>query len=106
MNNDREVIQMTIEKRMNGNTATLKISGWLNTQTAPELEAALGELAPGVDALVLELEGLEYISSAGLRQIVAAYKQLKGALTLRHVPPEIMNILGMTSLNKRLNIEP
>ena len=106
MNNDREVIQMTIEKSMNGNTATLKIAGWLNTQTAPELEAALGELAPGVDALVLELDGLEYISSAGLRQIVAAYKQLKGVLTLRHVSPEIMNILGMTGLNKRLNIEP
>ena len=96
---------MTIEKTRNGNTAELKISGWLDTKTAPELEAALNELGPGVDALVLDMEHLEYISSAGLRQIVAAYKYMKGALTIRHVSSEIRNVLKMTGLDKRLKIE-
>ena len=96
---------MTIEKTINGNTAELKLAGWLDTKTAPELEAALNELEPGVDTLVLDLEQLEYISSAGLRQIVAAYKYMKGALTIRHVSSEIRNVLKMTGLDKRLKIE-
>ena len=96
---------MTIEKTRNGNTAELKISGWLDTKTAPELEAALNELGPGVDSLVLDMEHLEYISSAGLRQIVAVYKYMRGALTIRHVSGEIRNVLKMTGLDKRLKIE-
>ena len=96
---------MTIEKTRNGNTAELKISGWLDTKTAPELEAALNELGPGVDSLVLDMEHLEYISSAGLRQIVAAYKYMKGALTICHVSSEIRNVLKMTGLDTRLTIE-
>ena len=97
---------MTINKSLDENTATLKIVGWLNTQTAPELETALGEMERNVTALVLDFGALEYISSAGVRQIVAAYKKMNGALTLRHVSPEIMNILRMTGLDKRLHIEP
>ena len=48
---------------------------------------------------------LFYISSAGLRQIVNAYKRMNGALTLRHVSDEIRNVLHMTRLEKRLKIE-
>ncbi len=96
---------MTIEKTINGNTAELKLIGWLDTKSAPELEAELNKLDPGVDALVLDMEQLEYISSAGLRQIVAVYKYMKGALTIRHVPGEIRNVLKMTGLDKRLKIE-
>jgi len=96
---------MTIEKSVNGNTAELRLSGWLDTKTAPELEAALNVLEPNVEALVLEMEQLEYVSSAGLRQIVAAYKRMNGALTLRHVSDEIRNVLKMTGLDKRLKLE-
>ena len=96
---------MTIEKTISGNTAELKLSGWLDTKTVPELEAALNELEPGINALVLDMEYLEYISSAGLRQIVAAYKYMKGALTICHASGEIRNVLKMTGLDKRLKIE-
>ncbi len=97
---------MTIEKTLNGNVAELKLAGWLDTQSAPELEAAIGELEGEVTALVIDMAQLEYISSAGLRQVVAAYKRMKGALTLRHVSEEIRNVLRMTGLEKRLTIEP
>lgn len=96
---------MTIEKTLNGNTAELKLTGWLDTKTVPELEAALGQLEENVDALVLDMAELEYISSAGLRQIVAAYKRMNGALTIRHASGEICNVLKMTGLDKRLKIE-
>lgn len=97
---------MTIDKRLNGNTVEFRLSGWLDTRTAPELEAALEALEPNVNALELDFEHLEYISSAGLRQVVAAYKCMNGALTLRHVSDEILNVLKMTGLERRLKIEP
>ena len=50
------------------------------------------------------MEKLEYISSAGLRLIVAAYKKMNGALTLRNVSGEIMSVIKMTGLDKRIVI--
>lgn len=97
---------MTIEKRMNGNSAELILDGWMDTQSVPQLAAALDELGPETESLTLDLTGLEYTSSAGIRQIIAAHKQMKGALTLKHVSPEILDVLKMTGVDKRLNIEP
>ena len=83
----------------------MKLSGWLDTQTTPLLEAEVNALDADVTALTLDFTELEYISSAGLRQIVAAYKKMKGALTLRHVSDEIMNVISMTGLDKRMKFE-
>ena len=96
---------MTIEKSMNGNTVELRLAGWLDTKSSPDLEAALNGLEPTVEALVLDMSRLEYISSAGLRQVVTAYKRMNGALTLRHVSDEIRDVLRLTGLEKRLRIE-
>ena len=96
---------MTIEKSTHGNTVELKLSGWLDTQTTPQLETEVNALDADVTALTLDFAELEYISSAGLRQIVAAYKKMKGALTLHHVSDEIMNVISMTGLDKRIKIE-
>lgn len=83
----------------------LKLAGWLDTETAPMLEEEIKALDETVTALVFECGALEYISSAGLRQIVAAHKKMDGALTLRHVSDEIMAIIRMTGLTKKLHIE-
>ena len=72
----------------------------MDTQSAPELEAELNELTPDVSSLVFDCSGLEYISSAGLRQLVAAHKKMNGALTLRHVSDEIMGVIRMTGLDE------
>ncbi len=95
---------MTIEKTVNGTEATLKIEGWMDTQSAPMLEQALKELETEVKHLVLDLSGLEYISSAGIRQIVAAHKLLNGELTLRNVNIEVQDVLTMTGIAKKLHI--
>ena len=96
---------MTIEKNTEGARAEWKLSGWLDTQSAPELEAALAELTPETEALTLDLAQVEYVSSAGLRQLVAAHKKLGGNLTLRNVNEEILNVIRMTGLDRRLRIE-
>ena len=96
---------MTIEKNVQGNTVERKLAVWLDTQTTRLLEAEVNALDADVTALTLDFTELEYISSAGLRQIVAAYKKMKGALTLRHVSDEIMNVISMTGRDKRMKFE-
>ena len=97
---------MTIEKKEYGDSAELILSGWMDTQGAPQLAAAVDELGPEIKSLSLDLSGLEYTSSAGMRQLVATHKRMNGALTLKHVSPEIMDVLRMTGLDKKLNFEP
>ena len=53
---------MTIEKTAQGNTVELKLSGWLDTQTTPLLEAEVNALDADVTALTLDFTELEYIS--------------------------------------------
>lgn len=95
---------MTIREITNGSETVMELAGWLDTQTAPELEAAIGAL-DGTAALILDLKELEYISSAGLRQLVVAHKKMNGELTIRNVSTEIMDILRMAGFDKRLHIE-
>lgn len=97
---------MTIEKKVNGDSAELSLNGWMDTQNAPLLAAAVDELGPGINSLSLDLSKLEYTSSAGIRQLVAIHKQMGSALTLKHVSPEVMDVLRMTGVDRKLNIEP
>ena len=54
---------------------------------------------------MLDLEKLEYISSAGLRQVVAAHKRMNGELTVINVSSEILDVFKMTGFDKKLNIK-
>jgi anti-sigma B factor antagonist len=96
---------MTITKNILGNKAELKLSGWLDTQTSPQLEAELMSLEDGINSLVLDFAEVEYISSAGMRQLVSAYKKMNGNLTLTNVSDEIMSVISMTGLDKRIKFE-
>lgn len=95
---------MEIKKTANGGKTVLAIEGWLDTQTAPELAAALDELGDDVAGLEFDFANLEYVSSAGIRQIVAAHKKTDGALVVRNVSPEVMEVLRLTGVGNRLNI--
>ena len=95
---------MDIQKMVDGNTATLIPEGWLDTQNAPEMQTALDSLGEDVQALVIDLSKLEYISSAGLRVIVAAHKKMNGALTVLNPSAEVLDIFRMTGFDKRLTI--
>lgn len=96
---------MEINVTNQGEICEIALSGWLDTVTAPLLGEKLEEIPEGVTELVLEFKDLEYTSSAGVRQIVAAHKKMNGNMKLKNVRPEIMDVLSMTGLDKRLNIE-
>ena len=93
---------MTIEKNRQGDCLELKLIGWLDTVTSPMLDEELNALDETVTSLVFDCGELEYISSAGLREIVAAYKKMNGDLTLKNVSEDIMNVIRMTGLDKRM----
>ena len=65
---------MTINNMKNGTELTMEISGRLDTVTAPQLESAVKEVIGGLTKLTLDLAGLEYISSAGLRVLLSMQK--------------------------------
>ena len=77
----------------------------MDTENASALAQALNELDDSVEQLVLDMEKLEYISSTGIRQIIAAYKQMNGALTVVNVSSEIMSVLKMIGLDKKIDIK-
>ena len=96
---------MDIVKNANGEALEVVLKGRLDTTTAPELEAAL-EL-DGITALVLDFEGLEYISSAGLRVILAAQKKMsaQGKMVIKNVNDTIKEVFEITGFIDILTIE-
>ena len=96
---------MKIEKEINGNVAVLKLEGWLDTQTTAEFAKELNALEDSIKELILDFEKVEYTSSAGLRQIVAAHKKMNGNLIVKNVCSEIMDVFKLTGFDKHLHIE-
>ena len=98
---------MTIEKKLNGESATLVVVGRLDTQTAPELEKELQAVLPGLKDLSFDMTGLEYISSAGLRVILKAQKAMneQGSMKLTGVNDAIREVFDITGFLDILTIE-
>ena len=98
---------MTIERILNGDNLTIKVAGRLDTITAPELDAALDSSLNGVQDLVLDLEALEYISSAGLRVILKTQKTMnaQGSMKLINVNDTVMEVFDITGFVDILTIE-
>lgn len=98
---------MTIEKNISGACAELKIVGRLDTTTAPELEKYAEQELAAANELVLNMEALEYISSAGLRVVLKLQKQMsaKGGMKLTHVNENVMEVFDITGFTDILTIE-
>lgn len=89
------------------NTLEISIEGRLDTMTAPELENFLKKELGERKSLTLDLQDLEYISSAGLRVILAAQKVMnrQGSMVLRSVREEVMDVFEITGFTDILTIE-
>ena len=98
---------MIIEKNLAGTALTLTLSGRLDTTTAPQLEAELKASLAGVEHLVLDFAALDYLSSAGLRVLLAAQKTMnkQGSMVVRHVNETIAEIFDVTGFCDILTIE-
>lgn len=97
---------MTINKKIENNTAIVFVEGWLDTQSSPELGNEIDSLS-GIKKLVLDFEKLEYISSSGLRQVISAYKKITnngGTFSIKNVRSEVMDVFSLTGLDKKLDI--
>ena len=98
---------MTIEKTLNGTELTINLIGRLDTTTAPQLEAELKQNISGVEKLVLNFAALEYLSSAGLRVLLAAQKVMnkQGEMIIRNMNETIAEIFEVTGFSDILTIE-
>ena len=83
----------------------VEIEGRLDTTTAPDLESFLAQNYEGVTALTFDCEELVYVSSAGLRILLAAHKRMKGAMKLTHVSELVMEVFEMTGFADVWTIE-
>lgn len=98
---------MEITKTLNETALTIALQGRLDTSTAPILEAELSSSLEGVTELVVDFEALEYISSAGLRVMLAAQKTMskQGTMKVIHVNDDIMEVFEITGFCDVLTIE-
>lgn len=98
---------MTIEIKKIADETTITVVGRLDTTTAPALEKTIGENLDGTAYLILDMTGLEYISSAGLRVLLGAQKKMNliGKMKLINVCEEVMDVFEMTGFADILTIE-
>lgn len=98
---------MKITKTQNGNNLTLALEGRLDTSTAPELESTLKDSLDGITELTIDMEALDYLSSAGLRVLLVAQKTMnkQGSMKVVHVNEMIMEIFEVTGFTNILTVE-
>lgn len=98
---------MKITKTKNGSDLTIALEGKLDTTTAPELDQAFKESLEGISNLVIDMEKLEYISSAGLRTLLVAQKTMnqQGSMKIKNVNELIMEVFNITGFVDILTIE-
>lgn len=98
---------MNIQKALSGAALTVALEGRLDTTTAPKLEEELRSSVDGITRLVFDVEKLEYISSAGLRVLLAMQKLMnqQGEMVLQNVNEAVMEVFEVTGFSDILRIE-
>ena len=97
---------MEIKVSENSGEYLLEIFGWLDTITSPELGKTLSEIKQA-KSITIDFLNVEYMSSAGLRQIVAGFKQAKEInveYKIINVSNEILSIFQLTGIDKKISI--
>ena len=97
---------MTIDITKNAYETTIRLAGRLDTITAPDLDKTINEDIKGTKNLVIDLKDIEYVSSAGLRVILAAQKKMDkvGAMKVTNVSQKVMEVFELTGFTDILVI--
>lgn len=95
---------MNVKLNRNDTELTVALEGRLDTLTAPELEEQLEPEVEDIEKLIFDFAELEYISSAGLRVLLAAQKEMD-EMVVTNVRPEVMEVFEVTGFADFLNIE-
>ncbi len=90
---------MDIQKKLEGTRLTVTVTGHIDTVTAPQLESELS--LDSVDELVFDISGVAYVSSAGLRVFLTAYKAMakKGGMTIVGAQPAVLDVFKITGFD-------
>ena len=96
---------MTINVERDFELVTLEITGRLDTTTAPNLESVINELSDDTKELIFDMSGVEYISSAGIRVLLGAYKKMNlnnGIMRIEKANDMVREVFEMTGLLQML----
>ncbi|MBR0312780.1 MAG: STAS domain-containing protein [Oscillospiraceae bacterium] len=98
---------MTINQAKNGSKLTVALEGRLDTTTAPQLEEVVRTALDGITDLEFDLAELAYVSSAGLRVLLAAQKVMnkQGSMVIHNANSDLMDIFDVTGFADILTIE-
>ena len=99
---------MNIVKNYNQKELTLSVEGHIDTITSQDLEKEIDSEIGKFDSLIIDFANLEYISSAGLRVLIATQKKLKSdniSMVIKNVNDTINEIFRMSGFDKILKIE-
>ena len=98
---------MVIEIKKSAENTVIEIVGRLDTTTAPSLEKTINENIEEIKNLTLDFKGLEYISSAGLRVLLAVQKKMNqiGSMKVTNVCERVMEVFEITGFADILTIE-
>lgn len=97
---------MEIQRICENGKVTLKLQGWLDATSAPELGKAVNAVDTA-DELVFDFENVEYMASAGLREVIAAYKKchlLNAPFSVINVGDAVMNIFRITGIDTKITV--
>jgi anti-anti-sigma factor len=99
-----------IEQEQQGEVRILALSGRLDTETSADLELALQDLqAAGAAHFLIDMAAIGYVSSAGLRVLLALAKQLdggRGSLRLCELNPAVMEVFDVAGFSRLFSIYP
>ncbi len=99
-------MKLTTEK--NGAELTVRLNGEVDVNTAPELSAYLDKELPGVQALTLDFAECDYVSSAGLRVLLATFKRMRaagGSTSFTNVGKDLMDVFQITGLARVFGLQ-
>jgi anti-sigma B factor antagonist len=94
---------MPLDKTIHNGLTVLSISGSIDSQTAPALQQQILAEVKDLDRVVVEMKGVDYMSSAGLRMLLMLYRQVTarhGRVTLVGVSEEIRDVMSHTGFLK------
>ena len=98
---------MIITGKKTEDTLQIALKGRLDTATAPELDDVFRTSLDGIQELILDFSELDYISSAGLRVLLSAYKRMygQGSMKILNINEIVREVFEVTGFDEMLNIE-
>ena len=96
-------MELQLESKKEGNELTILLAGEVNTGTAPNLKELIDSEIADSNVIIFDFEKCDFVSSAGLRVLLATYKTLKakkGQMKLVNISPNFKEVLNITGLDK------